>query len=48
MTAVSVRKRTQRGGAQYSRSSPRGGPKRSGVCYFCGKAEHCERECRLK
>ncbi len=49
MTAVSVRtKWTQRGGAQYNLSPPRGSPKRARVCYYCGKAGHCARECRLK
>ncbi len=49
MTALSVRtKGTQRGGAQYNRGPPRRGPKRSGVWYYCGKAGHWVRECKLK
>ncbi len=46
MAALSVRtKGTQRGGDQYNRGLPQGGPKR---CYYCRKAGHCARQCRLK
>ncbi len=44
MTAVSVHtKGSQRAGAQYNWSPPQGGPKRSRVCHYCGKAGHCVR-----
>ncbi len=49
MTAESVcPKGTRRGGAQYNRGPPRGGPKRFGVCHYCGKAGPWIRECQLK
>ncbi len=48
MTAVSsLTKATQRGGAQYHRRPPLGGPKRSGVCHYCGMTGHWIRECQL-